>query len=381
MANRPQNKRKQKTADAVFAPLLAIAIGVGLIFTAKPVLSHMSKSAAEQAESSENSADPAVTAVTTTTETTTVTTTTTTRFPAAAGTTTETVTVDDTSLLIARNAALIRVSDTGNTLIAGRNPDEAIYPASLTKLMTLITYLDLKGEPAPDETITMSGDVIAAQRARLAYVAGFQPGEQCKITDLLYAMMLPSGADAAVMLAVHAAGSEEQFVSEMNRLASDMGLQQSVFYNCTGLNDERHFSSVQDIARVLQYACSSPLAKQILSTKKYTTAATPEHPEGIELVSTTLSRMVGNELEGLPVPLHVMGGKTGFTNPAGQCLATWAEDASGQMYICVVAGSTTLEPLDAIGDTLTLYQLTSLPLAQIQRITVDEADLPDYEHN
>ena len=75
------------------------------------------------------------------------------------------------------------------------------------------------------------------------------------------------------------------------------------------------------------------------------------------------------------------GGKTGYTNPAGQCLATWAENADGEMFVSVIAGSTALKPLDAMGDTLTLYQLTCEPLDRIERITLDEADLPDYVHN
>ena len=76
----------------------------------------------------------------------------------------------------------------------------------------------------------------------------------------------------------------------------------------------------------------------------------------------------------------MIGGKTGFTNPAGQCLATWARSDSGRTYISVVAGSTTFQPLDAVGDTLTLYQLTGIPYGDVQRIVPDEADLPLYEH-
>lgn len=378
MAKQSNRSKKQKTADILFAPVLALVIGAGLIFAAKPVLSHFSKQAEYKPE--ESAADETAETTVTTVTTTTTTTTTTTQFPLAASATTETVTVDDAEWLLARNAELIRLADGGNEIIAAKQPDEQIYPASMTKLMTLVTYLELKGEPAEDETVVMDGDVIAAQLARYAHVEGFQAGETCRIRDLLYATMLPSAADAAAMLAVHAAGSEDAFVAEMNRLAQEMGLTHSVFYNCTGLNDERHLSSVSDIARVLEYAMQKPLAKEILSTRSYTTASTPEHPEGISFKSTTLTRMVGNELEGLSVPLHVIGGKTGYTDPAGQCLATWAEGADGQTYICVIAGSTAREPLDAIADTLTLYQLTSVPTEQIQRITVSEADLPEYVH-
>lgn len=373
-----KRSKKQKTADIIFAPLLTVVIGLGLIFAAKPVLSHLSSRTDSTPE--ETAETTAETVTETTTVTTTTTTTTTTRFPGAASATTETVTVDDPALLIARNAVLIKVSPEGNEIIAQKEPDAQIYPASMTKLMTLVTYLELMGEPSDEDTVIMDGAVIAAQQARMAHVEGFQPGETCRIKDLLYATMLPSAADAAVMLAVHAAGSEDAFVEKMNALAQEMGLTHSVFYNCTGLNDERHLSSVSDIARVLEYAVSIPTAREILSTRSYTTTSTPEHPDGISFSSTTLTRMVGDELSGLPVPLQLKGGKTGYTDPAGQCLATWAESADGQMYLCVIAGSTTREPLDAMMDTLTLYQLTCKPLEGLQRITVSEENLPDYVH-
>jgi D-alanyl-D-alanine carboxypeptidase (penicillin-binding protein 5/6) len=282
--------------------------------------------------------------------------------------------------VLAQNSVLIECSANGGTILAEHGSDEKIYPASMTKMMTLVTFVEMVDESALDETILMDAGVIAEQEAQMAYVAGFKPGEPCRIKDLLYAMMLPSGADAAVMLATYAAGSEEEFAMEMNRLAGQMELSQTHFVNCTGLHDDRHYSTINDIARILMYAIKNPICREVMSTLQYTTAVTAEHPDGITLTSTTLSRMVGNELEHLPDPLHVIGGKTGFTNPAGQCLATWAESASGKTYVCVVAGSTTFQPLDAVGDVLTLYQLTGMPLAEVQRITLDEADLPLYEH-
>lgn len=305
---------------------------------------------------------------------------TTSRFPAAAERSTETLTVDDTTKVLARNCLLLECGENGNTVLAEHDADAQIYPASMTKMMSLITFVDLVDADALDDTILMDANVIAEQEAKMAYVTGFQAGEACRVKDLLYAMMLPSGADAAVMLATYASGSEAAFAEDMNRLAGEMGLEQSHFVNCTGLHDDNHVSSVSDMARILQFAMNEPTCREVMSTLQYTTAATVEHPEGIRLTSTTLSRMVGDELEGLADPLHVRGGKTGFTNPAGQCLATWAESDSGKTYICVVAGSTTFEPLDAVGDVLTLYQLTSIPLENIQRITEDEANLPLYEH-
>ena len=373
-----QKKRRSNAAvNLVFALLLTGVIGTGLFYAGKSLLDGRSGLIqAEDSEPEQQTTEAVTAAVTTTTEPETEP-----PFPPAPERSTETIALGDTDKILARNAVLLKVTPEGDEILAERDADEQIYPASMTKIMTLVTYLKLCGETAEDDVLIMDADVIAAQRAQMAYTAGFEPGEACTVTDLLYAMMLPSGADAAVMLATHAAGSEAAFAEQMNALAAEMGLEQTHFVNCTGLHEDDHLSSVNDIARILLYALTDPLAEKVMSTYRHTTAVTPQHEEGIELVSTTLSRLVGNELESLSKPLHLIGGKTGYTNPAGQCLATWAENADGEMFVSVIAGSTALKPLDAMGDTLTLYQLTCEPLDSIERITLDEADLPDYVHN
>lgn len=375
MAKKKINRVQQAVNITIFL-LLLVVIGFGLWGTVRVLLTHRADSGQDNSISLE---EPDVT-VTTAAETTTTTTTTAVTYPAAATRTTDTVTVDDTELLIARNALLVRVSDDGNTVLAERDADAEFYPASMTKIMSMLTFFRLCGDAAINDAVVMDGAVIAAQQAKQLSVAGFKAGEPCRIQDLLYAMMLCSGADAAVTLASYAAGSEEAFVAEMNAYAQEMGLAHTHFTNCTGLHNEAHYSNAQDFARILCFALQDPVCRELMSTRAYTTAVTPEHDKGISFHSTTLTRMVGDELEGLSVPLHIQGGKTGYTDPAGQCLASWAEDADGQIYICIIAGSTMREPLDAVGDTLTLYQLTAMPLDQIARITVDEADLPDYFH-
>ena len=369
-----QQQQKKPRYGLIVWPAVIIAAFAALYFGGKKLI----ESRRNNSANSEPEFSSAL--LQTQAETTAVTTTTTAKYPTAPELSTETVTVDDPAKVLARNFLLVECDGNGSRVLLEHGSDQEIYPASMTKMMTLITLRELLTDEALDGTIIMDAGVIAEQEAKMAYVAGFKAGEVCTVKDLVYAMMLPSGADAAVMLAKYAAGSEAEFVECMNQLAAEMGLEHSVFRNVTGLHDDGHVSSVTDMARILQYAISDPFCREAMSTLEYTTSVTEEHPEGIHLVSTTLSRMVGDELETIPNPLHVRGGKTGFTNPAGQCLATWAEDASGKTYICVVAGSTTFEPLDAVGDTLTLYKMTCLPPESVQRVTLDAADLPLYEH-
>ena len=378
-----QTKKKKsggKTAAGIIITPLILAVLAGGIYLAvkdirdnSDIKPQTSDNTAEQQMTDETGLPETVLTTTTTTETLPA-------FPEKAVRSDTTITMTDTTKVLARNCLLLECSGSGGTVLAEHDADAEIYPASMTKVMTLLTFSHLVDPEAMDEIILMDADVIREQEEQMAYVAGFKAGEACKIRDLVYAMMLPSGADAAVMLATYASGSVENFVAEMNDLAQTMGLEHSHFDNVTGLHEESHVSSLNDIARILMAAIRDPFCAEAMSTLQYTTTATAEHPKGIDLVSTTLSRMVGDELEHLPDPLHVIGGKTGFTNPAGQCLATWAQSESGKTYVCVVAGSTTFQPLDAAADTLTLYQLTGMPLADIQRIELDEADLPLYEH-
>lgn len=286
-----------------------------------------------------------------TTEATTTTTTTATMYPPIAQTQTKTIALTDETILYARNAALIDVKN--HTVIAERGADEVIYPASMTKIMTMLTVLELldNDETALYQAYEMSGELVQELRALTLVCAGFQDGEPCRIIDMLYGLMLPSGADAAVGLAIYTAGSEEAFVKEMNRMAEKMGLQNTHFTNCTGLHDVDHYSTANEIACILAYAMQNPLCRELMSTPEYTTAATTAHPEGLRLQSTVFARLP----KILPENITIGGGKTGFTNAAGQCLATWAADATGNEYICIVAGCDGLKPMDAVYDTLTLY--------------------------
>ena len=323
------------------------------------------------------SAESSVQITQTTTAETTTETTTTSRYPLAAARTTETVTLGSDAPVLAHNAALIEVTPQGNTLIAERAADAVIYPASMTKIMTLVTFLERFGTDRLDEITEMSEEVLQTAHFNAASCAGFYPGELCTVRDLLYGLILPSGADAALTLANLASGSEEAFVQEMNRLAAEMGLEKTHFVNCTGLHDEQHVSSVQDIARILCYALQNPVGAEILSAPEHTTASTYQHGAGIKLKSTVFTRLAAAVLPEGAKTLAVCGGKTGYTDEAGQCLATYADTPAGKRYLCVVAGCAPKIPMEAIYDTLTLYQLADRPLDQIARLVPPEPETTD----
>lgn len=220
-----------------------------------------------------------------------------------------------------------------NQIIAGRDSDRKIYPASMTKVMTLIVAVEhLK---SLDQTFEMTLDITDPLYRENASVAGFEPGEIINAKDLLYGLILPSGADAAQALAIMIAGSEQQYANLMNEKCKEMGLNNTHFANTSGLHDENQYTTLTEMAMIMEYAMKDETCAKVLSTYQYTTASTPQHPEGILLTSTMFSRMYGNEAEGV----EITAGKTGYTIEAGNCLVSYAVK-NGHAYILVTAQGT-----------------------------------------
>ena len=229
--------------------------------------------------------------------------------------------------LNAASAVLVDVTD--HTVVAARDADAVLYPASVAKVMTLLVAAEHITDL--DDTFTMTYAILHPLFSAQATIAGFSEGEAVRLQDLLYGLILPSGADAAGALAVYVAGSEEQFAVLMNEKAAELGLKNTHFTNTSGLHDPQLYTTARDIAVMMEAAMGDPLCRQVLSTYQYTTAATPQHPEGILLTSTMFSRMYGDEPEGA----RVIAGKTGFTDQAGNTMVSYAEGDDGHSYIFV----------------------------------------------
>ena len=255
--------------------------------------------------------------------------------------------------LNSQHALLVRRSDLAEMMNLGG--DERIYPASMTKLMTAL--IAIENLPNLDETITVPEDIFEELTAQDASVAGFNPYEQPTVRDLLYGVLLPSGADACETLARAVGGSEEEFVAMMNQKAEELGLANTHFENCTGLHDENHYSTCRDIAMLLNECLKSDTFREIVTTEVYTTEATASHPEGITLYDTMLHRFTSYEMSTtLENGAVIEGGKTGFTDEAGQCLASFAK-YEGEEYILVTAEAMTDSgsAVDSIADASTVY--------------------------
>ncbi len=243
---------------------------------------------------------------------------------------------DDVGDVVLENDAksIIIVDKATNTVVAARNPHKKEYPASTTKIMTLLVAVENMKDW--DAKFTMTLDITDPLFVAEASVAGFLNGEQVSMTDLLYGTILPSGADAAMGLALSVAGSEAEFVKLMNKKVKELGLKNTNFTNVTGLHSEQNYSSAYDLAIILDAALSNETCKKVLSTYQYTTAVTPQHPEGIKLSGTLFSYMYGTE----PETATILGGKTGFVNESGYCIASYGKgNESEKEYIVVTMGN------------------------------------------
>ena len=222
-------------------------------------------------------------------------------------------------------------------ITAAKDPYGEISPASLTKIMTVITAYENIDDP--NDTFVMTSSILDPLREANASVAGFVEDELVTVRDLFYGAVLSSGADCTIALAEYVSGSESAFIELMNAKAEELGLKHSHFVNTSGLDAEGHYSCLSDIAVMMKYAMDIPFLATVFGTDKALTSKTLQHPEGLTLESTTFARMGFNHLYG---KMTIKGGKTGFTDDARHCLATYAVDADGHPYIFVCAHASTM---------------------------------------
>lgn len=214
-------------------------------------------------------------------------------------------------------AAIVIEATTGNVLFE-KDADARIYPASTTKIMTLIAALD-KANPQAVVTVSERAGTTGGSTMDL------RTGERVRMDDLFYGLMLVSGNDAAVSIAEQLSGSVEAFAAEMTAKAQEIGATGSQFVNANGLPDERHYSTARDMARIAAYGYRDKRFREIVATKRREVFW-----EGIDkrlLLENT------NELLGEYPGCN--GVKTGYTQAAGACLVASAE-RDGVAIIAVV---------------------------------------------
>ena len=235
--------------------------------------------------------------------------------------------------IISTNAVLI--DEENNTIIAGKEEKQRISPASMTKVLTVLVAAEQLEETQLEDTFTMTREITDYGYINDCSSVGFLEGEEVAVKDLFYGTILQSGADAAVGLATYVAGSHEAFVEMMNKKLDSLGIgTTSHFTNCVGIYDENHYSTVYDMAVIMKAAISNEFCKKVLSEHTYTTASTPQHPEGITISNWFLRRIEDKDAGGT-----VLCAKTGFVNESGSCAVSYGNFKDGTPYICVTVGA------------------------------------------
>ncbi len=226
-------------------------------------------------------------------------------------------------------ALLINVKS--NEIVAQKDSEKTVYPASLTKVMTLLVAAEnIKDLNA---TFAMTQEIADEVFLAGASTAGFLVGEEVTVEDLLYGTILPSGADATISLAHHISGSEEEFVKLMNKKAYELGLKSLNFCNTSGLHEDNHYCTLADIAVIMREAMKNSICRKVLTSRQYRTSATPEHPDGIMLTGNMFQHLPRK----IPEAINIIAGKTGFTSNSGNCLVSYAILEDGSEYIAVTA--------------------------------------------
>lgn len=232
--------------------------------------------------------------------------------------------------LYSPNAILVQLDY--HRVLLEKNSRQKIYPASLTKIMTTIVAIEKLSDL--QKNINLSPSMFQELYKADASMAGFKPDEKVRAIDLLYGVMLPSGAECCIGLADHIAGSEQKFVELMNQKALVLGMKDTHFTNSTGLQDDKHYTTVKDLSILLSYALQNKTFRQIFTASRYSTAPTNKHPDGITFQNTMFKNIENPVIS----DGKILGGKTGYTDEAGLCLASLAQK-DGREYILVTAGA------------------------------------------
>jgi D-alanyl-D-alanine carboxypeptidase (penicillin-binding protein 5/6) len=222
--------------------------------------------------------------------------------------------------VITATAAILIDMDSGQILYS-RNANARLPMASTTKIMTATLALE---SLALDTKVTVSAGAVGTAGSKAALVKG----EVLTVEQLLNALLVVSGNDAAIALAQAAAGSVQAFVERMNEKAKALGLSNTHFVNPSGLNDGKHFSSAKDLATLTQYAMKNPTFRRIVDTREYV----------LPTLDDNTPRKFDNQNELLHKLPWVIGVKTGSTPYAKFCVVA-AGTKEGVSLIAVVLGA------------------------------------------
>lgn len=221
------------------------------------------------------------------------------------------------------------------------NIHERLYPASTTKIMTALLALE-KGNLSDMVTVGKNAD--GASFPWDAQLCGLKEGDRLTLEDLLYGLLLHSGNDAGTAIAEYISGSEEAFVKEMNQKAKELMAVNTHYMNPHGLHDVNHYTTAYDLYLIFNECIKNEEFVKIMETDSYTASIKGADGSVREEVWTP-TNYYAKGITKAPEGVTVLGGKTGTTGEAGNCLILLDHDKQNRSYISVVMGAGTKNAL------------------------------------
>lgn len=231
----------------------------------------------------------------------------------------------------ATSAALFDVNN--SNIIYGKNMHERLAPASLTKVLTALVALDYGNL---DDVITVTKDVNITESG--ATLCGLKEGDTLTLNQALHALLIQSANDAANAIAIHLGGSVEGFSTLMNEKAISIGATNSHFVNPHGLSADDHYTTAYDLYLIFNEAINYELFREIIHMENYSTIYQDSNGNEKEMEFKTTNMFLRGNYNS-PDKVTVIGGKTGTTNAAGNCLILLSKDTAGNPYISVILRS------------------------------------------
>lgn len=250
-----------------------------------------------------------------------------------------------------KNAILYNLND--NNVIYEKNSEEIVQIASLTKIVTAITVIENVDDLQAQVNIT--DDMIQGLDGYAKM--GLKLGDELTYLDLLYALMLPSAADAAQALAISTSGSIEKFVNLMNEEVKKIGVSNSKFDNPVGMDSENNYSTASDLAKILIYSLENDTFKKIFNSNTYTIESINK-----TVIKTLYSYSVDSSI--------IKGAKTGFTYEAGLCLAS-TSTINNVDYLLITLGAD-IDNYYHVLDTISIYKYYSTNYGYINILSKDQ---------
>lgn len=265
---------------------------------------------------------------------------------------------DPTTGFAVNSQAVYMVNNESGMVIYEKNADTPLYPASLVKVMTALLAIencsDLEGTVATAPYWVF--DELYGQNASNADI---RPGEEVRMIDLLYALMLRSACEAAGIIADQIAnGDEAAFVKMMNDKAKEIGCTNTNFVNPHGLHNDNQYTTAKDMYLITKYAMQYPIFVQIATTNRYTMPATNKHSEE-RSISHTCTMMDPNR-GGNFYYEYIKAIKTGTTDESGRNLISYAEKDAYSYTLVTMGAPIYYDNGDTIGDNLSYVDAKSL---------------------